>query len=121
MLHNIRKKSKTSVLVVSIYLGFVNLDTSLDYALNCTKKHRVICQIRQWLGVTNLLQQKVYQVSFKLLYTKSGYMSAPRDWRWYKPDQSFTEEDAWPLFTNMLNNGYTYYTGSSLSQIAQFF
>ena len=32
---------------------------------------------------------------FKLLYTKSGYMSAPRDWRWYKPDQSFTEEDAW--------------------------
>ena len=58
---------------------------------------------------------------FKLLYTKSGYMASPRDWRWYKPEQSFTEEDAWPLFTNMLNNGYTYYTGSSLSQIAQFF
>ena len=36
-------------------------------------------------------------------------------------DTVFTEEDAWPLFTNMLNNGYTYYTGSSLSQIAQFF
>ena len=58
---------------------------------------------------------------FKLLYTKSGYMAPARDWRWYKPDQNFTEEDAWPLFTSMLNNGYTYYTGSSLSQIAPFF
>ena len=58
---------------------------------------------------------------FKLLYTKSGYMAPARDWRWYKPDQNFTEEDVWPLFTSMVNNGYTYYTGSSLSQIAQFF
>jgi hypothetical protein len=48
-------------------------------------------------------------------------MAPARDWRWYKPEQNFTEEDAWPLFTSMLNNGYTYYTGSSLSQIAPFF
>mgnify|MGYP005661312979 FL=1 len=46
LLHNTRKKSRTTALVVNIYLGFVNLDTYLDYELDYTRKPRVTCQIK---------------------------------------------------------------------------
>jgi hypothetical protein len=54
---------------------------------------------------------------FVLLHTKSGAQSPLSHWRTYKPRDVFTQHDAWDLFFNMMEAGYTPFPGTSLPQL----
>jgi hypothetical protein len=54
---------------------------------------------------------------FVLLYTKSGAQAPLSHWRTYKPQEVFTQDHAWDLFFNMMEAGYTPFTGTSLPQL----
>jgi hypothetical protein len=54
---------------------------------------------------------------FLLLHTKSGAQAPLTHWRHYKPKEVFTQHDAWDLFFNMMEAGYTPFPGTSLPQL----
>jgi hypothetical protein len=54
---------------------------------------------------------------FVLLHTKSGAQAPLTHWRTYKPKEVFTQHDAWDLFFNMMEAGYTPFPGTSLPQL----
>lgn len=54
---------------------------------------------------------------FLLLHTKSGAQAPLSHWRTYKPNEVFTQHDAWTLFFNMMEAGYTPFPGTSLPQL----
>ena len=58
---------------------------------------------------------------FLVLYTKQGSMAPVKQWRTYKPDEVFTEDHAWDLFDNMLDNGFVPFPGQSLPQLSGVF
>lgn len=55
---------------------------------------------------------------FVLLHTKSGSQAPLTHWRTYKPNEIFTQHDAWDLFFNMMSAGYVPFPGNSLPQLA---
>ena len=54
---------------------------------------------------------------FVLLHTKSGAQAPLTHWRTYKPQETFTQNDAWDLFFNMLDAGYVPFPGIALPQL----
>ena len=56
---------------------------------------------------------------FLVLYTKHGPMAPLNAWRTYKPKEIFTQDDAWNLFDNMLENGFVPFPGIALPQLKQ--
>jgi hypothetical protein len=54
---------------------------------------------------------------FVLLHTKSGAQAPLTHWRTYKPKEVFTQNNAWDLFFNMMEAGYTPFPGTSLPQL----
>jgi hypothetical protein len=54
---------------------------------------------------------------FVLLHTKSGAQAPLTHWRTYKPKETFTQNDAWDLFSNMLDAGYVPFPGIALPQL----
>jgi len=56
---------------------------------------------------------------FLLLYTKNGSMAPLKGWKIYKPNETFTQHDAWDLFDNMLDNGFVPFPGTALPQLKQ--
>jgi hypothetical protein len=54
---------------------------------------------------------------FVLLHTKSGAQAPLTHWRTYKPKETFTQQDAWDLFFNMLEAGYVPFPGIALPQL----
>lgn len=58
---------------------------------------------------------------FVLLHTKSGAQAPLTHWRTYKPNEVFTQNDAWNLFFNMMEAGYTPFPGISLPQLKNAF
>ena len=58
---------------------------------------------------------------FVLLHTKSGAQSPLSHWRTYKPNETFTQKDAWTLFFNMMEAGYAPFPGTSLPQLKNAF
>ena len=58
---------------------------------------------------------------FLLLHTKSGAQAPLSHWRTYKPNETFTQHDAWTLFFNMMEAGYTPFPGTSLPQLKNAF
>jgi hypothetical protein len=54
---------------------------------------------------------------FLVLYTKHGAMAPLNAWRTYKPKEIFTQDDAWNLFDNMLENGFVPFPGTVLPQL----
>ena len=55
---------------------------------------------------------------FVLLHTKYGSHAPRTHWRAYKPDEVFTQKDAWDLFDSMMASGYVPFPGTSLPQLA---
>jgi hypothetical protein len=55
---------------------------------------------------------------FILLHTDSGSMAPVSHWSTYKPNEVFTEEHAWDLFSNMLGAGYVPFPLTSLPQLS---
>jgi len=58
---------------------------------------------------------------FLLLHTKSGAQAPLSHWRTYKPNETFTQHDAWTLFFNMMEAGYAPFPGTSLPQLKNAF
>lgn len=58
---------------------------------------------------------------FLLLHTKSGAQAPLTHWRTYKPNEVFTQRDAWTLFFNMMEAGYAPFPGTSLPQLKNAF
>lgn len=58
---------------------------------------------------------------FVLLHTKSGAQAPLTHWRTYRPTEVFTQKDAWTLFFNMMEAGYTPFPGTSLPQLKNAF
>jgi hypothetical protein len=58
---------------------------------------------------------------FVLLHTKSGAQAPLSHWRTYKPNETFTQKDAWTLFFNMMEAGYAPFPGTSLPQLKNAF
>jgi|TARA_R100000027_G_scaffold13901_1_gene10010 hypothetical protein len=58
---------------------------------------------------------------FILLHTKSGAQAPLSHWRTYKPNEVLTQNDAWDLFFNMMEAGYTPFPGTSLPQLKNAF
>jgi hypothetical protein len=54
---------------------------------------------------------------FLVLYTQHGSMAPLNGWRTYKPKEIFTQDDAWNLFDNMLENGFVPFPGTALPQL----
>jgi hypothetical protein len=54
---------------------------------------------------------------FVLLHTRSGAQAPLTHWRTYKPQEVFTQHDAWSLFFNMMSSGYVPFPGVALSQL----
>ena len=54
---------------------------------------------------------------FVLLHTKYGAQAPLTHWRTYKPNEVFTQADAWNLFDNMMDAGYVPFPGTSLPQL----
>jgi hypothetical protein len=54
---------------------------------------------------------------FVLLHTKSGAQAPLTHWRTYKPKETFTQQDAWDLFFNMLEADYVPFPGTALPQL----
>lgn len=54
---------------------------------------------------------------FVLLYTKSGAQAPLSHWRPYKPNEVFTQHDAWDLFFTMMEAGYVPFPGTALPQL----
>ena len=54
---------------------------------------------------------------FVLLHTKHGAQAPLTHWRYYKPNENFTQQDAWTLFENMMDNGYVPFPGVALPQL----
>lgn len=52
-----------------------------------------------------------------LIHTKSGVNAPLSHWRHYRKGETFTEDDSWELFDNMLEAGYVPYPGDSLQQL----
>ena len=56
---------------------------------------------------------------FVVFHTKYGAQAPESHWRPYKPDQLFTQHDAWGLFFSMMEAGYTPYAGHALPQFSR--
>lgn len=56
---------------------------------------------------------------FVLLHTKSGSQAPLTHWRTYKPNEVFTQKQAWHLFFAMMEAGYVPYPGISLPQLKE--
>ncbi len=54
---------------------------------------------------------------FVLLHTKYGMHAPMTHWRTYKPNETFTQHDAWNLFTSMMEAGYVPFPGMALPQL----
>lgn len=57
--------------------------------------------------------------TFQIFHTSYGAQAPASHWRHYKPESSFTQDDAWDLFFNMLDAGYVPYSGVSLPQFSK--
>lgn len=55
---------------------------------------------------------------FLVLYTKHGSMAPIGAWKTYKPKEVFTQDDAWDLFDNMLDNDFVPFPGVALSHLS---
>jgi hypothetical protein len=58
---------------------------------------------------------------FTVLYTKSGSMAPLKQWRLYKPDEIFTQDDAWNLFDAMMDAGFVPFPAMALPQLSHAF
>lgn len=54
---------------------------------------------------------------FMVLYTKHGSMAPIGAWRVYKPNEVFTQNDAWTLFDAMMDSGYVPFPAVALPQL----
>ena len=54
---------------------------------------------------------------FVLLYTTHGAQAPLKQWRTYKPKETFTQHDAWSLFDSMMEAGYLPFPGVALPQL----
>lgn len=54
---------------------------------------------------------------FVLLYTTHGMHAPVTHWRTYKPEQNYTQHDAWSLFESMMDAGFIPFPGVALPQL----
>jgi hypothetical protein len=58
---------------------------------------------------------------FVILYTKHGSMAPASHWRLYKPNEIFTQNDAWNLFDAMMDSGFVPFPAMALPQLSHVF
>ena len=54
---------------------------------------------------------------FVLLYTTNGMHAPITHWRTYKPQETFTQHNAWSLFESMMDAGFVPFPLTSLPQL----
>ena len=58
---------------------------------------------------------------FSIIYTKHGQNAPITKWKYYRQEETFTEDDAWDLFDSMIDNGYVPFPHTALPSIAHAF
>ena len=58
---------------------------------------------------------------FSIIYTNHGQNAPITKWKYYRPEETFTEDNAWDLFDSMIENGYVPFPHTALPSIAHAF
>lgn len=58
---------------------------------------------------------------FAVIYTKQGQMAPLNKWRYYRPEETFNQHDAWGLFDSMIEKGFVPFPSTALPSISHAF